>query len=136
MIRGPESALFGAEASSAVIQIFTEHGDPEAASARTLATSADRSRRTIGPRRWTAGSRTGRLRLHADQFRTTGEFPNDAYRITTGTVNLGFRFSEQPAAPVFRTFDSYTGAPGQAFYGLDELDANETARDSALVSSG
>ena len=30
VIRGPESVLFGAEASSAVIQMFTERGDPEA----------------------------------------------------------------------------------------------------------
>ena len=30
-----------------------------------------------------------------DQFRSTGEFPNDAYRITTGTANLGYRFSDR-----------------------------------------
>jgi vitamin B12 transporter len=29
MVRGPESALFGAEAAAGVIQIFTKHGDPE-----------------------------------------------------------------------------------------------------------
>ena len=33
VIRGPESVLFGAEASSAVIQMFTERGDPEATAA-------------------------------------------------------------------------------------------------------
>ena len=29
VVRGPESALYGAEASSAVIQMFTQHGDVE-----------------------------------------------------------------------------------------------------------
>ena len=29
VVRGPESVLFGAEGSSAVIQMFTSHGDPE-----------------------------------------------------------------------------------------------------------
>ena len=29
VVRGPESALFGAEAAAGVIQLFTKHGDPE-----------------------------------------------------------------------------------------------------------
>ena len=29
IVRGPESALFGAEAAAGVIQLFTKHGDPE-----------------------------------------------------------------------------------------------------------
>ena len=37
VIRGPESALFGAEASSAVIQIFTRHGDAESTTPARLA---------------------------------------------------------------------------------------------------
>jgi outer membrane cobalamin receptor len=33
---------------------------------------------------------------------------------------------------VYRTFDSYTGAPGQVAYGLINFDANEKARDAAV----
>ena len=29
IVRGPQSALFGAEAAAGVIQLFTKHGDPE-----------------------------------------------------------------------------------------------------------
>jgi len=44
---------------------------------------------------------------------------------------VGFRFSDATQLrAVYRTFDSYTGAPGQVAYGLTNFDANEKARDS------
>jgi len=135
VIRGPESVLFGAEASSAVIQMFTERGDPEA---RRPHGSLLYERGSFSTDHWTGGWNGGladRLdyAFTADQFRTTGQFPNDAYRITSGTANVGFRFSEATQLrAVFRTFDSYTGAPGQVAYGLTNFDAYERARDAAV----
>src|SRR6185503_19349976 len=71
--------------------------------------------------------------LTSDQFRTTGQFPNDAFRITSGTANVGIHFSDATQLrAVYRTFDSYTGAPGQVAYGLTHFDANEKARDAAV----
>lgn len=135
VIRGPESALFGAEASSAVIQMFTRQGDPESARPRgTLVYE----RGSFSTDHWSAaldGGLVGKIdyAFTADQFRTTGEFPNDAYRITSGTVNLGYAFSDATRLRgVFRTFDAYTGDPGQTLYGLYNLDANDRNRDSAL----
>jgi len=135
VIRGPESVLFGAEASSAVIQMFTERGDPEA---RRPHGSVAYERGSFSTDHWTAGLNGGLFdRLDyaftADQFRTTGEFSNDAFRITSGTGNVGFRFSDATQLrAVYRTFDSYTGAPGQVAYGLTNLDANEKARDGVV----
>ena len=135
VIRGPESVLFGAEASSAVIQMFTERGDPEA---RRPHGALVYERGSFSTDHWTAGLNGGfadRLdySLTTDQFRTTGQFPNDAFRITSGTANLGFRFSDATQLrAVYRTFDSYTGAPGQVAYGLTNFDANERARDAAV----
>jgi outer membrane cobalamin receptor len=135
VIRGPESVLFGAEASSAVIQMFTERGDPEA---RVPHGSLAYERGSFSTDHWTGGLNGGfanRLdyALTSDQFRTTGEFPNDVFRITSGTANLGFRLSEKTQLrAIFRTFDSYTGAPGQVQYGFINYDANETARDSTV----
>ena len=135
VIRGPESVMFGAEASSAVIQMFTERGDPEA---RRPHGSLAYERGSFSTDHWTAGLSGGlfdRLdyALTSDQFRTTGEFPNDAFRITSGTGNVGFRFSDATQLrAVYRTFDSYTGAPGQVAYGLTNFDANEKARDGAV----
>jgi vitamin B12 transporter len=135
VIRGPESVLFGAEASSAVIQMFTERGDPEAHQPHgTLAYE----RGSFSTDHWTAGLNGGfanRLdyAFTSDQFRTTGEFPNDAFRITSGTANVGFRFSDTTQLrAVFRTFDSYTGAPGQVAYGLTNFDAHEKDRDATV----
>jgi len=135
VIQGPESVLFGAEASSAVIQMFTERGDPEA---RRPHGSLSYERGSFSTDHWT-GSLNGGLadRLDyaftSDQFRSTGEFPNDAFRITSGTANVGFRFSDATQLrAVYRTFDSYTGAPGQVAYGLTNFDAHERDRDATV----
>ena len=135
VVRGPESALFGAEASSAVIQIFTRRGDPEAT---TPHGSLSYERGSFSTDHWTV-SLDGGFRnridysLTADQFRTTGEYPNSAYRITTGTANLGYRFSGTTSLrAVYREFDSWAGVPGQVAYGLVDYDAHSSDRDSAL----
>ncbi len=135
VIRGSESALFGAEASSAVIQVFTRHGDAES---NVPHGSISYERGSFSTDHWIAsldGGLANRMdyALAADQFRTTGEFPNDAYRITTGTANIGYRFSNATSLrAVYRTFDSYTGVPGQVGYDLTNYGATETARDSAV----
>jgi len=135
VVRGPESALYGAEASSAVIQMFTQHGDIES---RVPHGSFLYERGSFSTDHW-AGTINGGLAKRidyaftADQFRSTGEFENDAYRITSGTANIGYHFSDATTLrAVYREFDSYTGVPGQVFYGLTDTAAWETARDSAL----
>jgi vitamin B12 transporter len=135
VIRGPESALFGAEASSAVIQMFTAHGDPEATMPHG---SLVYDRGSFSTDHWSASLNGGLAKridyaFTTDQFRSTGEFTNSAFRVTTGTVNLGFRISDKTQVrAVYREFDSYTGDPGQTAYGLVDPNATETARDSAL----
>ena len=141
VIRGPESALFGAEASSAVIQLFTKRGDSES---DTPHGSASYERGNFSTDHW-SGTIDGAFAKHkgwakrldyafaADQLRSTGEFPNDAHRVTSGTANLGFRLSDHTRLrAVFREFDAYTGDPGQAAYGLVDYFANERVRDSTV----
>jgi vitamin B12 transporter len=135
IIRGPESALYGAEASSAAIQLFTKRGDPESDRPHGSATY---ERGTFSTDHW-SGTLTGGLAkrfdyaLTADQLRSTGEFANDAHRVTTGTANLGFRISDHTQLrAVFREFDAYTGDPGQVAYGLIDYLANERVRDSTV----
>jgi vitamin B12 transporter len=136
VIRGPESALFGAEASSGVIQMFTHSGDSESTRPHG---SFSYERGSFSTDHWT-GSIDGGLahRLDyaftADQFRTTGSFPNDVYRRTLGSANIGYRFSDRTSLHgIFREFDSYNGVPGQVAYGLLDLAAHETARDSTIA---
>ena len=135
VIQGPESALFGAEASSAVIQLFTHHGDAESDTPHGYVSY---ERGSFSTDHWTAAVDGGWMHridyaFTADQFRTTGEYPNSAYRITSGTANIGYRFSDKTSIhAIFREFDSDTGVPGQVYYGLTDYLANESARDSAV----
>jgi outer membrane cobalamin receptor len=136
VVRGPESALFGAEAASGVIQLFTQRGSPEY---RLPRGSLTYERGSFQTDRWTArltGGAGPRLdySLSAEQYHTAGQYVNDYFRNTTGTANVGFRISDATQVrAVYRTFDSAAGTPNQVGYGLYDLDANEATRDS-LVS--
>ena len=135
VIRGPESTLFGAEAASGVIQIFSRRGDPESTVPHGSLTYERGSFQTD---HWSAnlnGGLLGRMdySLGVDQFHSAGEFQNDAYRNTTGTANVGFRLAPSTGLrAIFREHDSFLGTPGQTAYGLFTLGANEEDRDTAL----
>lgn len=135
VVRGPESALFGAEAAAGVIQLFTQRGDPENLRPRG-AVSYERG--SFGAGRWLASLSGGsgyRLdyAVHASQNRTAGEFPNNAYRNTTGSANLGLRLSASTEIRgVARIGDAAMGVPGQVAYGLIDRDARETNRDAVV----
>ncbi len=132
VVRGPESALFGAEASSAVVQLFTRTGDPERRRPRTRLMWERGSFQTD---RWLAGLSGGSGRrldysTTVEQFHTVGEFPNDAYRNTSGTASVGWRLA--PATELrglFRSFDTFTGVPNRVGYRIYDLDARRMNRD-------
>ncbi|HSW50213.1 MAG TPA: TonB-dependent receptor plug domain-containing protein, partial [Bryobacteraceae bacterium] len=135
VIRGPGSALFGAEASAGVVQIFTRRGDAERLRPRG---GMSYERGSFGTDAWKAGLSGGtgeRLdySLHTSKLRSAGEFPNDAYRGITGSGNIGLRLSSSTQLRgVVRVSDSVVGVPGQVAYGLFDYDARETNRDSVL----
>ncbi len=134
VVRGPESALFGAEASSGVVQVFTRRGDPERTRPHG---SVSYERGSFQTDRWMANLAGGSgarfdYALGAEQFHTVGEYPNDYFRNTSGTANAGFRISPSTQVRgVFRSFDSMLGAPNQVGYRIFDLDANEATRDTA-----
>ena len=135
MIRGPQSALFGAEASAGVVQLFTRRGDPERVRPRA---GVSYERASFATDAWEAGLTGGtgeRLdyALHASRVRSAGEFPNDVFRGITGSGNAGIRLSSSTQfRGVARVSDSVVGVPGQVAYGLFDYDARETNRDSVL----
>jgi outer membrane cobalamin receptor len=136
VVRAPESALFGAEAASGVIQLFTRRGDSER---RLPRGSLAYDRGSYGTDRWMANLGGGSggafdYMLSAEQYHTAGEYPNDDFRNTTGTANLGLRLS--PATQVrgiVRIFDSGLGVPNQVAYRVVDRDARETTRDSLVA---
>jgi outer membrane cobalamin receptor len=136
VIRGPESALFGAEAASGAIQLFTRRGDPEQVWPRG---SLSYERGSFKTDRWIAGLYGGsgaRLdyALNAQQFHTAGEFPNDFYRNTSGAANVGYALSNATRVRgIVRSYDAILGVPGQVRYGLVDRDAFQSTRDTATA---
>jgi outer membrane cobalamin receptor len=132
VVRGPQSALFGAAAGAGVIQMFTRRGDPES---RVPHGSLSYQRGSIQTDRWLANVSGGsgeRLdySLTAEQFHSAGFYPNDFYRNTTGSATLGYRLSQQTQArAVLRSYDSTAGAPNRVGYGIYDFDASRAARD-------
>ncbi|MEQ1884777.1 MAG: TonB-dependent receptor [Bryobacteraceae bacterium] len=133
VVRGPESALYGAEAASGVIQMFTKHGDPEAKMPHGM---LQYERGTFSTDHWTAGLNGGAFgrfdySLTADQFRTSGQFLNNTFRNTTGTANIGYQIADNTSIrALFREFDSFTGTPGLTGYGAFNLDGRSNDRDT------
>ena len=131
-VRGPESALFGAQASAGVIQLFSKRGDPES---NVPHGSVSYERGSFQTDRW-AGNLNGGLgerfdySLSGEQFHNVGEFQNDFYRNTTGMANLGFRFSPSTELRgIFRGTDSTVGLPNRVGYGIFDFDEHFTDRD-------
>jgi len=132
VVRGPGSVLFGAEASSGVIQLFTRRGDPER---RLPRGSLSYERGGFGTDRWIAalsGGSGARLdySLGAEQFHTAGEYPNDFFRNTQGTAQVGLRLSAATQLRgVLRGADAAAGTPNQVGYGIVNYDARQLSRD-------
>jgi outer membrane cobalamin receptor len=135
VVRGPQSALFGAEAAAGVIQIFTKHGNPEDSVPHG---SASYERGNFQTDRWIAnltGGFGGRLdyALSASEFHTVGEFQNQYDRDNTGTANLGYKLSDATELRgVFRMYDAHVGVPGQVAYGIDDPIPNEETRNATV----
>ena len=135
IVRGPESALFGAEAAAGVIQLFTKHGDPENAVPHG---SFSYERGSFQTDRWIAnlnGGLPSRIdySLSASQFHTVGEWPNTFNRNNTGTADLGYKISDSTQLrAIFRVYDAIAGVPGQIAYGIDDLVPNEHERDDTV----
>ncbi len=135
-VRGPESTLFGAEAASGVVQLFTARGDAESSVPRARLSY---ERGNFQTDHWTAGLSGGIAQkidysLTADQFHTAGMFQNDFYRNTSGTANIGFQIANSTAIrAIYRQFAAEAGTPNQVAYGILDRDAENQNRDSALI---
>ncbi len=135
VVRGPQSALFGAEAAAGVVQMFTKRGDPEHAVPHG---SVSYERGSFQTDRWMAnlaGGAGGRFdyAFSAAELHTAGAYGNDFDRDNSGMANLGYRLSNATEVRgMFRIYDAHAGVPGQVAYGIDDPIPNEETRNSTV----
>lgn len=135
VVRGAESALFGSDAASGVVQMFTARGDAET---RRPHGSFSYERGSYQTDHWTANLNGGLFdridySLTAGQFHDVGMFTNDYFRNTTGTANIGLRLTNSTQLrAVYREYDAVAGNPGQTGFGGYTLDAYGGNRQSTL----
>ncbi|HEV2690776.1 MAG TPA: TonB-dependent receptor plug domain-containing protein [Bryobacteraceae bacterium] len=95
VVRGPQSALYGAEAAAGVVQLFTKRGDPED---KIPHGSVSYERGNFQTDRWIASLTGGYGRidysLSVAELHTVGAYQNDFYRDNSGTANLGYKISD------------------------------------------
>jgi vitamin B12 transporter len=135
VVRGPESALFGAEAAAGVIQLFTKRGNPEDT---TPHGSVSYERGSFQTDRWITSLTGGLLSrldysLSASELHTVGEWPNTFYLNNTGMANIGYKFSDSTQLrAVFHAYAAHAGTPGQIAYGVDDPVPTEETRDNTV----
>lgn len=112
-VRGAQSTLYGTDAMTSVVQVWTRTGST---STPELTLGADGGNLgTASGQAALAGAR-GRYdyNLFGDQFNTSGSGTNDAYSNSLEGANLGIRLSQSVSLRAnFRHANSHTGVPGE-----------------------
>jgi vitamin B12 transporter len=135
IVRGPQSALYGAEAGAGVIQLFTKRGDP---GDKIPHGSVSYERGNFQTDRWMASLTGGYGRidysLSAAELHDVGAYQNDFYRDNSGTANIGYRISDATQVRgIFRIYDAIAGTPGQTAFGVDDPFAHEQTRNATVA---
>jgi vitamin B12 transporter len=121
IVRGAESAIYGSDAVSGVIQLFTHRGDTRIPEFSAFAEGGD-----FGSAR--GGAQIGGLlgafdySAAASYFQTDGQGPNDDFLNRAISGNFGYSFSETNQLRLtLRNSDSIAGIAGQTLFGPPNL---------------
>ncbi len=130
-VRGANSALYGSDAMTGVIQLFTRRG----ATPRPDVTVALEGG-SFSTGRGSAGvaGRSGRFDYSAEigGLSTDNDAPNNAFRNVTVSGSAGVTFNRDASLRfVARSEDGRSGVPGQTAFGRPDLDAFFSRDDSA-----
>jgi vitamin B12 transporter len=137
-VRGAQSTLYGSDAMTSVVQMFTRSGTAGTPELRFGADGGNFS--TAHGYVGLAGAR-GRFdyNVFADQFNTEGSGPNDDYSNSLQGANLGVRLSDRVQLRIrTRHSNNRTGVQGEWYFdGLPPLppETNERARQNNLLGS-
>ncbi|MGA1987888.1 MAG: TonB-dependent receptor [Candidatus Sulfotelmatobacter sp.] len=121
-VRGAQSTLYGSDAMTSVVQVWTRAGSTRVPELRLGADGGNLG--TASGHASLAGAR-GKFdyNLFGDQFKTEGSGVNDAYSDSLQGANVGAALSDKTSLRVrFRHSNSHTGLPGEwSFNGYDPI---------------
>jgi vitamin B12 transporter len=112
-VRGAQSTLYGTDAMTSIVQLWTRTGSTPVPELRFGADGGNFA--TAHGYASLAGTRGGfDYNLFGDQFNTNGEGTNNAYSDSVEGANLGVTLSDQVSLRArFRHFNTHTGVPGE-----------------------
>jgi vitamin B12 transporter len=133
IVRGPQSALYGSDAISGVVQIFTKRGKSEELSPKPFAMVEGGSFATY---RYGGGIQGSNSRMDYaasfSRFDTDNDVANGSFNEASLTGNLGLRLSRKlEMRTVFRSEAGRSGVPGLYAFERPDLDAYYRRRDEA-----
>lgn len=137
-LRGAQSTLYGSDAMTSVVQMFTRTGSTESPELRFGADGGNLS--TAQGYASLAGAHD-RFDYHVfgDQFNTQGSGPNDDYSNSLQGANLGVRLGNRASLRIRgRHSNSRTGVQGEWYFdGLPSLppETDERARQNNFIGS-
>jgi vitamin B12 transporter len=137
-LRGAQSTLYGSDAMTSVVQVFTQPGSTETPELRF---GADGGNFSTAHGYLSVAGATDRFDYHlfGDQFNTQGSGSNDDYSNSLQGVNVGARLSERATLRLrARHFNSRSGVQGEWNFNGQPLlppDADARARQNNLLAS-
>ena len=120
-VRGAQSTLYGSDAMTSVVQVWTRTGNTAVPELRFGADGGNFGTAT-GYASLAGAYRRFDYNFFGNQFNTSGQGTNDSYSNSLEGANVGMRFNDQVALRVrFRHSNSYTGIPGEWKFNGDPL---------------
>ncbi len=125
VVRGSESALFGSDAMSSVIQLFTRQGNSENKPPH-LSMSGEGGKNSTWDGRGSLSGSDGPFdySLAGSRFSTNNQSPNDFFHVTSLSGNFGLRAGKATTLRLILMGNfGLAGTPGQTAFGPPILDA-------------
>lgn len=130
VVRSAESALFGSDAMTSVIQLFTRQGSTETTKPHfSLSGEGGKNSTWQGRGSVTGGAGPFDYSLEGGRFSTDNQIPNDFFHVTTLSANLGLKLGKATTlrAIMMGNF-GLAGTPGQTAFGPPITDASFLSR--------
>jgi len=137
-VRGAQSTLYGSDAMTSVVQVFTRNGSTQTPD---LSFGADGGNLGTAHGYVSLSGARGRFdyNLFGDQYNTSGQGINDDYSNSSQGGNIGVALNDWATLRLrVRHSNSYSGVQGEwQFYGVTDIppDDNQFARQNNLLGS-